>query len=402
MITRRRFLQGLVAASVAPSLRAAGGRRPVMAYVGTYTPGGNFAEPYNAAAGNGAGILQFQLDPDTGRLLPRGICRTDTSPNWLAVNAARTRLYATNRGTGRPGSGAAAAYAIDADTGALTFLNRVSSGGDGPAHLSVHPGGRHVLVANYVGGSVAVLPLGPDGELQAPSYVQKLAAAVGPQHAASAPPGSFAISGHDVPHGHMIQADPSGRWVFACDLGTDRILVWSFDAERGRLVPARQPWVPLPPGDGPRHFVLHPNGRWFYSLQEEASTIARFDFDPAAGTLAWRRSVSSLPAGFAGSSFASELVLSGDGRYLYAANRLHDSVSAFAVGPAGELAFRENVWTRGDYPRFIGFDPSGEWLFSCNQRSDEVTCFRVDRQTGALAATPDYTPVGSPSMLTFA
>jgi 6-phosphogluconolactonase (cycloisomerase 2 family) len=283
----------------------------------------------------------------------------------------------------------------------LTLLNTVSSHGAGPAHLSVHPSGKYVLVANYAGGTVAVLPILARGELGAATEVKHDQGPVGPAHAASAPPGSFAISGHDAVHAHMIQADPSGRFVLAADLALDRILIWRFDAARGTLSANDPPWVALPPGDGPRHFVFHPNGRWLYSLQEESSTLVTFDYDAARGALAPKQTVSSLPKGFAGTNFTSELRISPDAHFLYAANRLHDSIAWFSIGEGGGLTFAGEEWTRGDYPRSFTIDPTGGFLYTCNQRSDAIACFRVNRQTGGLAFTGQYTPVGTPAIVVF-
>ena len=167
------------------------------------------------------------------------------------------------------------------------------------------------------------------------------------------------------------------------------------------LAPGEPPAVSLPPGDGPRHFAFHPNGRWLYSIQEEGSTIVLFDYDGARGRLAARQTVSSLPPGFAGSNFCSEILVSGDGRFVYGGNRLHDSIGIFAVGGDGALSFVGEEWTRGDYPRSFAFDPTGRFLYSCNQRADDVAVFRVDRETGGLEFTGSYAPVGNPSSIVF-
>jgi 6-phosphogluconolactonase (cycloisomerase 2 family) len=267
--------------------------------------------------------------------------------------------------------------------------------------VSVHPAGRHLLVANYFGGSVAVLPIQGDGRLGDATDVKVDAGVIGPARATHAPPGSFAFSGHDRTHAHMIQADPSGRFVLHVDLGLDRIFVWAFDGERGTLSPNDPPSVALPPGDGPRHFHFHPNGRWLYSIQEEGSTLALFDYDGASGRLSARQTVSTLPPGFAGSNFCSEVLLSADGRFVYAGNRLHDSIGIFSVGPDGALTFVGEEGTRGNYPRSFEFDPAGRFLYCCNQRGDTVAVFRVDRRSGALAFTGHYAPVGNPSMIAF-
>jgi 6-phosphogluconolactonase (cycloisomerase 2 family) len=200
---------------------------------------------------------------------------------------------------------------------------------------------------------------------------------------------------------HMIQADPAGRFVLAADLGRDRVFVWRFDAERGRLLQNEPPFVSMPPGDGPRHFAFHPNGRWCYCLQEEASTIAFFTYDDKRGHLQLVRTISSLPPEFAGTNFTSEIAVTPDGRFVYAANRLHDSIAWFSIGASGELALRGEEWTRGDYPRSFTIDPSGRFLFSCNQRSDAIACFRRDVASGKLTFTGRYTPVGTPAIVVF-
>jgi len=378
---------------------------PLMAYVGTFSSPLHDVLPtqVDLPPGNGRGIHLFEVDRVTGALQPRGVVESGTSPSCLAVNAAGTRMYSANEtdkaDDGK--SGSISAYAIDRKTGQLSLLNAVSSGGAGPTYLSIHPSGKFVLVANYFGGSVAVLPILPDGKLGPASDIKKETGTVGPKKAANAPPGSFAISGHDVPHAHMIEADPSGRYVLSTDLGLDQILSWKFDHDAGVLTPSDPASVSLPPGDGPRHFAFHPNGRWFYSLQEEAPTIVLFDFDIAQGRLSPRQTISSLPPGFAGSSFSSEITVSQDGKFLYAGNRLHDSISCFSIGDNGTLAFLGEEWTRGDYPRSFSFDPSGSFLYSCNQRADNVTIFRVEKASGKLTFTGSYVPVGNPSMLVF-
>jgi 6-phosphogluconolactonase len=376
---------------------------PLVAYVGTFSSPLRdvLKTQVDLPPGNGRGIHVFRVDRATGAMTPAGVFETGTSPSCLALNASGTRLYSANE-TDRVGEdkeGTVSAFTIRREDGRLELLGTVRSGGAGPTYVSVHPSGRFVLVANYFGGSVAVLPIQTDGRLGDATDVKKDVGDIGPTRASSAPPGSFAISGHDRTHAHMIQADPSGRFVLHVDLGLDRIFVWRFDGEKGTLTPADPPAVSLPPGDGPRHFAFHPNGRWLYSVQEEGSTIVLFDYDAAAGRLAARQTISSLPPGFAGSNFCSEILVSGDGRFVYAGNRLHDSIGIFAVGANGTLAFAAETWTRGNYPRSFGFDPTGRFLYCCNQRADAVTVFRVDRQTGGLDFTGFYGPVGNPSMI---
>jgi len=398
--TRREFVQMVAAWSgwmpVATRRQRQGtaSAKRILAYVGTYSSRGG--------QNRGQGIHILEMNPSTGGLVAKEIVRSESNPSWLTFNRARTHLYSANElADPSTGSGSCSAYAVERVTGSLTLLNSVSSEGAGPAHMSIHPAGKHALVANYGGGSVAVLPIQQDGRLGSASDVKRHQGTVGPAQPSSAPTGSFAISGHDRPHAHMIEADPSGRFVLAADLGLDEIRIWRFDDAKGALMANDPPSVAVPPGDGPRHFVFHPNGRWLYSLQEEASTIITFEFDPSNGRVRGKQTLSTLPQGFAGTNFTSEIALSPDARFVYVANRLHDSIAWLSIGPEGALTWVGEEWTRGDYPRSFSIDPTGGFLFSCNQRSDAIASFRINQKSGALTFTGQYTPVGSPAQIIF-
>ncbi len=412
MESRRSFLKSAFTLASSTSLiagllaaQSTEGKRPLMAYVGTFSSPLRDVLPtqVDLPPGNGRGIHLFQVDRTTGVLTPRGVYELGTSPSCLALNAAGTRLYSSNETdrVGESNEGTVSAFAINRADGQLKLLNTARSGGAGPTYVSVHPSDRFLLVANYQGGSVAVLPILPDGGLGVATDIKMDVGTLGPKKATNAPPGTFAFSGHDRTHAHMIQADPSGRFVLHVDLGLDQIFVWKFDDAKGVLTANDPPAISLPPGDGPRHFFFHPSGCWLYSIQEEGSNIVLFDYDAQQGRLVVRQTVSSLPPGFAGSNFCSEIMVSADGRFLYAGNRLHDSIAIFSVGATGALTYVGEEWTRGDYPRSFNFDPTGRFLYSCNQRGDNLAVFRVDRTTGGLTFTGHYTPVGNPSIIVF-
>jgi len=385
--------------------QSAGAGGPLIVYVGTFSSPLQDVLPtqVDLPPGNGRGIHLFKMDRTTGALEPAGIHEMGISPSCLVLNGAGTHLYSANE-TDRlnaENEGSVSSFTIDRTTGKLTALNTVPSGGAGPTYLSFHPSGKFLFVANYFGGSVAVLPVLPDGSLGKASDIKIDEGELGPTVATNAPPGSFAFSGHDRTHAHMIAPDPAGRYVLHVDLGLDRIYSWKFDDENGLLSPNDPHSVSLPPGDGPRHFHFHPNGRWLYSLQEEGSTVVLFDYDAEKGQLSARQTLSSLPPGYAGSNFCSGILVSADGRYVYAGNRLHDSIAIFSVGENGELTYLAEEWTRGNYPRSFNFDPTGQFLYVCNQRADHLATFRVNRETGALDFTGHYIPVGNPSALVF-
>ncbi len=384
---------------------ASAGEPPLMAYVGTFSSPLTDVLPtqVDLPPGNGRGIHLFQVDRKTGELSPAGVVRMGTSPSCLAANAEGTRIYSANETDRFEGTkaGSVSAFAVDPTNGQLTLLNTVASGGAGPTYVKLHPSGKFLFVANYFGGTVAVLPVLDDGKLGEAVDVEEPTGEIGPTTSENAPPGSFAFSGHDRTHAHMIEADPSGKYVLHADLGLDRIYLWKFDSDSGQLTANDPAFVSLPPGDGPRHFHFHPNGRWFYSIQEEASTLVLFDYDAEKGRLKARQTISTLPPGYAGSNFCSEILVSQDGRFIYAGNRLHDSVGIFAIADDGTLSYVDEEWTRGNYPRSFSFDPTGQFFYTLNQRADNVATFAVDKKSGRLNFTGEYTPVGNPSMMLF-
>jgi 6-phosphogluconolactonase len=396
-ITRRDLLRAapLLVPTAWPRLACAAAAAAVpqqafhYAYVGTYTP-------------NGGGIYLFRVDPATAALTRLQVIDDIRNPTWLAVNPAQTRLYAVSEIDNYQGmrSGAIVSYAIDNDSLQIKRLGAVSSGGTTPAHVSVHPSGKFVFAANYGGGSVAVFPAGPDGALGDATDVRP---SVGPRHHVRAgidQPGQFAVSDHDSPHLHMVAADPSGQFVVANDAGLDLTLIWRFDAGTGRLLPAQVPVVSAPPGSAPRHFVFHPNGRVFYNLYEHDAKVAVYDYDASRGALKLRQVMPSLPPRFAGSNLASEILITADGRFLYVANRLHNAVSILGVAADGQLRSIAEAWVHADSPRSLCIDPTGTFLYSCNQRGDSITSFHLNPATGGLTFTGRFEPVGSPAVMT--
>ena len=400
--SRRTFLKaatglalGYSATRGAHGLTFASGHGRILAYVGTDT------KPVDGAA-NGKGIYLYEVHPETGALSLLKLAAETTSPSWLSLHPSGQYLYAVNEVSDYDGNnGSVSAFSIDRPTGDLRPLNVVSSRGAGPTHMSIDASGKYAFVANYFGGSIAVLSILANGNLGPAVYMHEDQGSLGSINATDAPPGSFAISGHDTPHAHMIQADPNNRFVLQTDLGQDRIYVYKFDSNTGNLTPANTPFVSLPSGDGPRHFAFHPNGRWMYSIQEEASTLVFFAYDSSAGSLSAQQTVSTLPPGFTGTNFCSEVMVSPDGRFLYAANRLHNSIAVFAIAQEGKLHRVGEALTEGDYPNHIQLGPSGNVLYVCNQRSDQITAFQVDSKTGMLTFTGNYQPVGTPMCLAF-
>ena len=363
-------------------LAASAAAQTQYAWVGTYNP-------------NGEGLYRFTVDGKTGELRDKALVSSLPNVAQLTVSQDGKTLYAASEVE----KGVVQAWRIAAN-GELSELNQVASGGAGPVYLSLTPDGRHLLVANYVSGSIAVLPVKEDGSLGDAVDVHQDQGPTGAARPAAAAEGSFAVSDHNGPHAHMISADPSGKFVFSTDLGLDRIYQYRMDSASGKLTPNDPPFIAASSaGAGPRHFVFTPAGDGLWLINEEASTLTFYHLDKQSGLLREGKTVSALPKEYKGTSFAAGLVLSQDGKQLYVVNRLHNSIAHFTVMADGSLKHQDDIWTRGDYPRTLTLDKQGHWLYVMNQRSDNITRFSVAPKDGKLTFSPDYTPVGSPSQM---
>jgi 6-phosphogluconolactonase len=337
-------------------------------FVGTYT------------AGLSQGIYVLSFNPETGRLGPAELAAETPSPSFLATDPDRRFLFAVNEVgefEGRP-TGSVASFGLDARTGRLTPLNRRPSGGAGPCHLAVDRTGRTVLVANYGGGSVAALPIAPDGMLGSPlSTIQHEGKSIDPAR-------------QEGPHAHFITLDAANRHAIVADLGLDKLLIDTFDAENGVLAPFGE--LKVEGGSGPRHFAFGRDGRHAYVINEMASTIDALDYDPETARFTRVQTVGTLPEGFRGASSTAELAVHPSGRFLYGSNRGDDSLAIFAIDPeTGRLRPVGRTKTGGKTPRNFAIDPTGRWLIAANQDSNTLVVFRIDPETGGL------TQVGEPA-----
>jgi 6-phosphogluconolactonase len=387
---RRTLLKAVALSTAIGWLPAVAGPRSRLAFVGTYTP-------------NGGGIYTFDVDPVTGTMRQRSLFEDIRNPSWITVNPAGTTLYAVSEidDFSDDHSGAVASFNIDRSNGQLTKLGLVSSGGANPAHMSVHPSGKYAFVGNYSGGSVAVFPVGPNGALGAAVDMKHPSGPLHPAFARDDPKGQFAVSDHAGSHVHMVQSDPRGSFVIANDAGLDQTLIWHFDAVTGHLNAAGTPSIDAPPGSAPRHFAFHPDGRTFYNIHEHDGQLVVYSYDQNEGTLTERQTLTALPPRFAGSNLSSEILVSPNGRFVYVANRLHDSIMIFSILGDGKLKPVGDEWVRADYPRGLCIDPAGRFLYSCNQKGDSITSFRIGPSDGLLQFTGNFEPVGSPAVMTF-
>ncbi len=384
--TRRDFVRAAAAGTMGAALavnsegraRSFKETREMLVYVGTYT------------SGRSEGIYLYRLDLADGSLAHVGTTKGVANPSYLTLARSRRYLYAVNEVEEFEGarSGAVSAFGVERKTGALRLINRRSSKGGAPCYVTAADSGRYVLVANYGGGNVAVLPVSKDGSLGKASDVK--------QHAGSGPN----TSRQESPHAHCVVLDRENRFAYACDLGADKVFIYRFESRTGRLAPNSQPHVSLKPGAGPRHVTFHPSAHVAYVLNELDSTVTAFAHDPDAGTLRELQTLTTLPADFRGENTGADIHVAPSGRFLYCSNRGHDSVAAFRVeAGAGTLSPLGHTPTGGRTPRNFAIDPTGQFLLAANQNSDSVVTFRIDTQTGALKPTGHGAEVPAPVCL---
>lgn len=342
-------------------------------YFGTYT------------GGTSKGIYRARFDPGTGRLSVPEVAAEVASPAFLAWHPEHPYLYAVNEVQsfeGRPG-GAVSAFEQHPETGELRLLNQESSRGGGPCHLSVDHAGQAVLVANYGGGSIAALPIGPDGRLApAAAVIQHSGSSVNRQR-------------QNAPHAHGIYVDAANAFVFVPDLGIDQVLIYRWNPRALDLQAHQPPAAVLPAGSGPRHFVFHPGGQFAYVINELLNTVTAFAYDGSAGTLRTLQTIGTLPADYSGKNSTAEIVVHPSGNYLYGSNRGHDSLATYRIEPTGHLRLIGHTPTGGRTPRNFATDPIGNWILVANQDSNNVVVFKVEdglpQPTGHTIEVP--TPV---------
>lgn len=336
------------------------------------------------------GIYVARLEAATGKLTAPELAAEVPNPSFLAVHPNRRFLYAVSEMGGGQKGGAVSAFAIDATSGKLTFLNRASSGGSGPCHLVVDKTGKNVVVVNYNSGSVAVLPLEEDGRLrEASSFVQHKGSSVNPKR-------------QQGPHAHSVNLSADNRFAVVADLGLDQVLVYRFDAVKGTITPNEPPFTAVKPGSGPRHFAFHPQGKFAYVINELASTVTAFAYDAARGVLKEVQTITTLPADFSGVNYCAEVQVHPSGKFVYGSNRGHNSIAVFRVdAKKGTLTPVEQTPTQGKTPRNFGIDPTGTWLLAAHQDSDNVVAFRIDAKTGRLTPTGQTLEVGAPVCVKF-
>jgi 6-phosphogluconolactonase len=366
----------------AESKPSSGTRKDTLVYFGTYT------------GTKSQGIYVSKLNLATGKLSAPELAAPAPNPSFVAIAPNHQFLYAVSEvgSFGGKKSGAVAAFAINGATGKLKLLNQQASGGDGPCHVSVDHTGKDVLVANYGGGSCAVLPIQPDGQLaSASTFIQHRGSSANPQR-------------QEGPHAHGAYLDPRNRFAFVPDLGLDKVMIYKFDPKQGSLIANDPPSAALAPGSGPRHMAFDAKGRFAYVINEMLCTITAFQYDTDRGSLTEIQTVSTLPTGHTllPNYSTAEIEIHPSGKFLYGSNRGHDTLAAYAINTStGKLTLIQHESSQGKTPRGFGIDPSGRYLIAGNQDSNNVAVYRIDLSSGRLTATGQNLEVGAPVCVRF-
>jgi len=384
----RRFI--FVAAVCVSVASFASGKHYVM-YVGTYTGKGS------------EGIYAYRYDAGSGTVSPIGLAAKTDNPSFLAVAAGRKFLYAVHETHDYQGqaSGGVAAFAIDRVTGKLEKLNEVASRGADPCFISFDRSGKYLLVANYSGGNVAVLPILSDGRLGEASSVVKDEGPLGPNK-----------ERQEAPHAHWVETTAGNRFAYVADIGLDRVLIYKFDSSNGLLSSGDPGAVKtttdksvfsatLAPGTGPRRVAFSSDGRFMYVLGEMDSTVTVFANDKKESFRSIQK-ISTLPAGFSGDNTGAEIAMHPNGKFLYTSNRGDDSIALFSIDhSSGKLAFIDRFPTHGKQPRFFTLDPSGSRLLVANQSTGNIVELKINPATGRLTSAGEVAKVSSPVSIVF-
>ena len=353
-------------------------------YVGTHT----------GEESDAKGIYLFRMrtsdDPNIPEFVtvtPLGLVAETVNPTFLEIDAQRRLLFCVNEVSNFAGrdTGAVNSFSIDSGSGKLTPLSQRSSEGAGPCHLAMDHQGKFLLVANDRGGTVTVLPVGPDGKLGEFTDIE--------EHAGS----SVHFDRQQGPHPSGVAFSPDNRFVFVCDLGLDKIFIYEFDAEAGKLLPHDPAFMPTKPGAGPRRMVYRPDGKFAYVVNELNSTVTAYTYDPKNGALKEIQTVATLPEHFDGPNTAAEIGVHPSGKNLLVSNCGHHSIVLFTIDArTGTLTYVEDQSTYGLNPRHFGIDADGKHVVVANQESHNILILRAPENArvkpgGNVVKTPSPT-----------
>jgi 6-phosphogluconolactonase len=348
-------------------------------YVGTYT------------RTTSKGLYGYRLDAKTGQFAPIGLLAELPNPSFAVSDPRHRYLYSvTETGNHGRSQGSISSFAIDPKTGSLKLLNKVDSGGGGTCHVALDNTGKTLFIVNYSSGTVASFAIKTDGSIgERTGFDQHTGSSVNPDR-------------QKGPHPHEVVFSPDNRFMFVPDLGTDKVNIYRFDADKGTFSPSTTPFVSVKAGLGPRHLTFGRRGRFAYLVCEMGSSVVVFSYDPVRGLLTPVQTISTLPADFKGEDASAEIEVDRPGRFLYVSNRGNNSITVFAIDPRHGTLMRVQVMpTQGKWPRSFAIDPTGKYLLVANQDSNQMALFAVDGKNGRLTPTGKLLDVASPVFVLF-
>ena len=336
-------------------------------------------------SGDQAAIQACRFDSKEGSLKPLARTAEIQNPFFLALSPDRNQLYSIHvpGQFGGKENEQIAAFDIVGKNGELKLLNHQSSLGTASCYLAVDQTGKTLVVANYASGSVASLPIKADGALEKPaSFFQHVGSSVIKER-------------QSEPHAHCAVISPDNKYMYAADLGIDKIQIYKLEPQSGKLIPNEQPFVRTPPKAGPRHLTFHPDAKKLYVINELANSVTQYDYLADSGMLIERETISTVPADFQGTSHTADLKITPNGKFLYGTNRGHDSIASYRIAEDGKLSLIAIDPSLGQGPQNLAITPDGKWLLCANMPGNNLSVFQIDQQSGAIK--PHGMPFAIPS-----
>jgi 6-phosphogluconolactonase len=342
--------------------------------------------------GQDGDIYFCRLNLLTGELILREETKGIDNASFLAIDASNRFLFAVNEVSeiNKEPGGSVSSFVTDPENGRLSFTNLQPTSGGSPCHISIDRTGKFLLITNYSGGSIIVFPILEGGTIgKNVDFIQYKGHSINPDR-------------QESPHPHSIILSPDNRYVFVPDLGLDKIHIYRFDQETGKLSPGNIPYISLKPGAGPRHFTFHPDATFAYVINELDSTITAFRYRSGKGKLKEIQTITTLPEDFTGINYCADIHVHPGKKFLYGSNRGHNSIASFMIDPSnGNLELKGFTPTLGDFPRNFAIDPSGQYLLAANQRSNNIVSLRINKETGELSPTGHSIEIPQPVCIKF-
>ena len=341
--------------------------------VGTYT------------SGKSEGVYVYQFDSKKAESKLIDSAKT-SNPSFIAISPDKKFVYAVNEdadSTMKSGGGVSS-FSFDKKTGKLHFINTQPTGGSHPCYVTIDNTGKWLFAGNYSSGNFSLFPLNTNGSIDiAKNNVQHFGKGTNTER-------------QEGPHVHGTFLTKDNKYLLVPDLGIDKVMVYQFDAATGNVTEAKEPFVQVPGGNGPRHLAFDPSEKYLYLVQELTGTIAAFTF--ADGKAKLFQTISTLPEDYKGTMGSADIHVSPDGKFLYASNRGDaDNLAIYSIDAAtGILKLAGHQSTLGKMPRNFNFDPTGNYLLVANQNSDNIVIFTIDHNTGLLTDTGKRINVPNP------